>query len=165
MVSNGVILSSTAQTNTLNGNYLDMSKMSFNQTNSSKIQIDDSGRSISKNTPKSVKSPPPSVRRNGHDHSDIAENSQLITMPVEQLKSLLKETVKEALREYDQRLNLNSETTNGVHSSTALAMPNDQIKNFIKETVEDCHDDLMSENFKFKIEIFKEFTQLEVNRN
>ena len=141
-----------------------MSKMSLNQSNSSKLQIDESSRNISKTTPKSVKSPP-SVRQNGYDHSDIAENTHLITMPVEQLKNLLKETVKDALREYDQRLHLNVDTTNGVQQPTisSLAMPNDQIKKFIKETVEDSHDDLMSENFKFKIEIFKEFTQLEVS--
>jgi len=82
----------------------------------------------------------------------------MITLSVNQLKELLKETVKETLKEYTNE----KQNDQQVVSSSLSHMPNDQIKIYIRETVEEFHDDLMSENFKFKIEMFKEFTQLEV---
>ena len=85
----------------------------------------------------------------------------MITLSVNQLKELLKDTVKETLKEYTNEKENNQQV---VSSSSPPHMPNDQIKIYIRETVEEFHDDLMSENFKFKIEMFKEFTQLEVNR-
>lgn len=83
----------------------------------------------------------------------------MITLSVNQLKELLKDTVKETLKEYTNEKKNNQQV---VSSSSPPHMPNDQIKIYIRETVEEFHDDLMSENFKFKIEMFKEFTQLEV---
>lgn len=48
--------------------------------------------------------------------------------------------------------------------SSQLQMPIDQIREIIKDTVEDFKDELMSENFKFKAEMFKEFMNLKVNQ-
>jgi len=45
-----------------------------------------------------------------------------------------------------------------------LQIPIDQIREIIKDTVEDFKDELMSENFKFKAEMFKEFMNLKVNK-
>jgi hypothetical protein len=45
-----------------------------------------------------------------------------------------------------------------------LQIPIDQIREIIKDTVEDFKDELMSENFKFKAEMFKEFMNLKVNQ-
>jgi hypothetical protein len=44
-----------------------------------------------------------------------------------------------------------------------LQLPIDQIREIIKDTVEDFKDELMSENFKFKAEMFKEFMNLKVS--
>lgn len=145
------IFSSTAQT--MNGNLLEISNKSQNHP---KIQIDDSSLSVRtlKSTPKLAKSPS-STQFNGSYQDG---NTQLVTLPIEQLKDIIKETIKETLKDYNEKLY----RENSRQQEAVSTMPIDQIKQFIKETVEDSHDDLMSEHFKFKIEIFKEFTQLEV---
>ena len=85
----------------------------------------------------------------------------MITLSTDQLKELLKDAAKEALKEYNNEKQNNQQFVSS-SSSSSSSMSVDQIKIYIREIVEEFHDDMMSENFKSKIEMFKEFTQLEV---
>lgn len=122
-------MSSTAQaTPTSINTSLDLAKIP------PKIQLDETNCisnktvKISMNGARLLKSP--SKLNTSHEIND-EQATQLITMPVNQLKDLIKDSVKEAVKE-------------------------------IREEVDDFRYELMSENLKFKMEIFKEFTNLEV---
>lgn len=135
-------MSSTAQA-TLNGTHHLEKTTTTATTKNPKIQIDESNcvsnKTIKITTPRLLKSPSRYATTSQDASSEESTHSnQLITLPVEQLKDLMKETVKEALKDYNEQLNK------------------------VKEEVDDFRYELMNENLKFKMEIFKEFSNLEV---
>ena len=48
---------------------------------------------------------------------------------------------------------------------TAAMISSEQIREIVQDSIEDFRDELMSENFRFKAEVLKEFMQLKVNLN
>lgn len=96
-----------------------------------------------------------------NNENDVSMSSAHGDTPLKMSKNEFNAKVAKETSEHSNSFTLNS-TVAGIENH-AHNLPVEQIKELIKDSIDDLRDDLMSESFRFKAELFKEFMGLKVN--